>query len=92
LSADRHTGARLAPHGAAREKNMSTEISYGDRKAALDALSGVQDAVWFCILSSAKAINRVMASTVLDDPTPNGVLDQAIVAELARFGDGPMPD
>ena len=64
---------------------------HSDRKAALDALSGVQDAVWFCILSSAKAINRVMANIVIDDPTPNGVLDQAIGAELARFGDGPTP-
>jgi hypothetical protein len=62
-----------------------------NRKAALDALNGVQDAVWYCILSSAKAINRVMADTVMDDPTPNGVLDDAIVAELARFGDGPTP-
>jgi hypothetical protein len=27
----------------------------------------------------------------MDDPTPNWVLDQAIVAELSRFGDGPTP-
>jgi hypothetical protein len=72
-------------------KNVPTDVQHPERKAALDALDGVQDAVWFCILSSAKAINRVMAFTVMDDPTPNGVLDEAIVAELARFGDGPTP-
>jgi len=70
---------------------VSTELEHPERKAALDALDGVQDATWFCILSAAKAINRVMANTVMDDPTPNGVLDHAIVAELARFGDGPTP-
>jgi len=70
---------------------MRTNTNHNDRQVALDALSGVQDAVWYCILSAAKAINRVMANTVMDDPTPNAVLDQAIVAELARFGDGPVP-
>jgi hypothetical protein len=33
----------------------------------------------------------VIRRTVLDDPMPNCVLDQAIGAELARFGDGPTP-
>lgn len=70
---------------------MTINANHSERKAALEALGGVQDAVWYCILSSAKAINRVMAETVMDDPTPNGVLDQAIVAELSRFGDGPTP-
>lgn len=70
---------------------MSTDTDRIDRKAALDAFNGVQDAVWYCILSSAKAINRVMANTVMDDPTPNVVLDQAITSELARFGDGRAP-
>jgi hypothetical protein len=74
-------------------KNMpaNANLKHPERKAALDALDGVQDATWFCILTSAKAINRVMADTVMDDPTPNGLLDKAIVAELSRFGDGPMP-
>jgi hypothetical protein len=70
---------------------MPTVATHPDRKAALDALDRVQDAVWFCILSSAKAINRVMAATVMDDPTLNARLDEAIVAELSRFGDGPTP-
>jgi len=81
------------PECFTRSKSMPTDTSFKhpDRQAALDALDGVQDATWFCILSAAKAINLVMANSVMDDPTPNGVLDKAIVAELARFGDGPMP-
>ena len=71
--------------------NVPADLEHPERKAALAALDGVQDATWFCILSAAQAINKVMANTVMDDPTPNGVLDQAIVAELARFGDGPTP-
>jgi len=71
---------------------VPTHAIHPERKTALEALDRVQDAVWYCILSSAQAINRVMANTVVEDPAPNGALDQAIVAELARFGAGPTPD
>lgn len=49
-----------------------------ERQPVYDALDALPDAMFAALLYAMSGVNRVLALTVIDDPTPNGRLEEAM--------------
>lgn len=56
------------------------------RQPVYDAIEGLSDAFYLFLLSVMRPVNRFIANTIADDPTPAQKLEDAIKAEYIRFG------
>lgn len=53
-------------------------MQHPDRQPVYDALDALPAPVFAALLYALSGVNRVLALTAMDDPTPNGTLDAAI--------------
>jgi hypothetical protein len=65
------------------------QIAPSPRQAVYDAIEGLSDPFYLFILSVIRPVNRFVANTIVDDPTPAQKLEDAIKAEYKRF-DAPL--
>ncbi len=61
-------------------------MKHPERQAVYDALDEQNDAVFCALLYALSGVNRVLALTVIDDPTPNATLDEAIKPFMEKLG------
>lgn len=60
-----------------------------DRHVVYDALDALPDPVFAALLYAMSGVNRVLALTVIDDPTPNAHLDETMRPFLAQLDGSP---
>lgn len=56
------------------------------RQAVYDALDRMPAPVFAALVGALFGINRVMALTCIEDPTPNAALEAAIIPHLTVLG------
>lgn len=69
-----------------RHEDEELRVTVTERQKVYDALDGFSDAFYLFILSVIRPLNRFIANTIADDPTPAQRLEDAIAAEYARLG------
>lgn len=61
-------------------------MNYPERQPVYDALDNLPPATFAALLYALSGVNRVLALTVTDDPTPNDTLDKAIQPFMQTLG------
>jgi hypothetical protein len=57
-----------------------------ERQAVYNALDNLPDAVFAALLYAMSGTNKVLALTVIDDPTPNAALEAASKPWMEKLG------
>jgi hypothetical protein len=57
-----------------------------DRQPVYDALDALPDVVFCAVLLAMSGVNKALALTVMDDPTPNATLDAATKPFVEKLG------